>query len=92
MIDERSSSSILRKTISEHQTGSNPQPSNNRLDTLIIELPRFRWLAKVQVRHVWPERRPLSVNVILRIGLEKRSSIIQEILKLPHFHNIHLKN
>ena len=53
MIDERLSSSVLRKTISEPQTrGLNPQPSEGRWEALTIELPRLRWGAKQQVRHM----------------------------------------
>ena len=31
---------------------SNPRPSDDRWDALTIELPRLRWRAKVQVRHM----------------------------------------
>ena len=51
-VDERSSSSILRKWFLSPGRGSNPQPSDDRLDDLTIELPRLRWWAKVQIRHI----------------------------------------
>ena len=49
MIDERSSSPNLRKTISELQTGIETSTFYDRLVVLTIELPRLRWLVKVQV-------------------------------------------
>ena len=33
--------------------GSNPQPSDDQWDALIIELPRLKWWAKVQVWHMY---------------------------------------
>ena len=32
---------------------SNPQPSDDQQDAVTIELPRLRWRAKVQFRHMW---------------------------------------
>ena len=52
-VDERSSSSILRKWFLSPRRGSNPQPSDDRLDALTIELPRLRWWAKVQIRYIY---------------------------------------
>ena len=41
----------VREALSSAKRESNPQP-DNRWDVLTIELPRLRWWAKVEVRHV----------------------------------------
>ena len=48
MIVERSSSSILRKTTSEPQMGSNLEPADGRWDAPAIELPGVRWRIQEQ--------------------------------------------
>ena len=50
VIMERSSSSILWKRFLSPRRGSNPQPSDDRWDSLIIELPRVRWWILMMVR------------------------------------------
>ena len=52
MIDERLPNSHLRKMISEPYTGTEPQSCDDQWDALTIELPRLKWRAKVQVRHM----------------------------------------
>ena len=42
-VDERSSSLILRKLFLSPRRGSNPQPFDDWLDALTIELLRLRW-------------------------------------------------
>ena len=45
MVDERSSSSILRKSFLSPRRGSNQQPSDDRLDALTIEPPRSQMVS-----------------------------------------------
>ena len=52
MIDEGSSSPYLKKQFLSPRLGSNPQPSDDQQYAPTIELPRLRWWAKVQVRHM----------------------------------------
>ena len=67
-IDERSSSSILRTTISEPQTGIEPAPSNNRWDALAMGYQDSDGQLNAEI-------------VFLRIELDERSSIVSRYLQ-----------
>ena len=62
---------LPQKLFLSPRRGSNPQPSDDRWDTLTIELPRLRWRAKVQIRHMCDPTgsHDMLINVIVEIHI-----------------------